>query len=86
MKTTIGLAAAKAKFSEVVERVIAGQTITVLRNGEPAVEIRPVIPVSAAETVERIKALRARIAARGTPQKRPRTGSLRALAHQGHRR
>ncbi len=87
MKQTIGLAEAKAKFSEVVERVRAGQTIVVLRNGEPAAEIRPVAPVPAAVTAERIKALRARIAARtGKPPKAAKKGRLRELAHRGHQR
>lgn len=81
---TIGLAEAKAKFSEVVERVVAGQTVVILRNGAPVVEIRAVTPVPASQTVERIRALRKRIAARAAGAK-PR-GRLRDLAHEGHRR
>ena len=84
MKETINLAEAKARLSEVVDRVVAGQTITILRRGVPAVELRPVKAVPPKETVARIRALRARIASRvKTGGKRSR---LRDLAHEGHRR
>jgi antitoxin (DNA-binding transcriptional repressor) of toxin-antitoxin stability system len=84
MKPTIGLAEAKARFSEVIDRVVAGQTIVISRNGAPAVEMRPVTPVPAGETVRRIRALRRRIAKSQGPVK---TGvRLRELAHKGHRR
>ncbi|MBV8155314.1 MAG: type II toxin-antitoxin system prevent-host-death family antitoxin [Candidatus Eremiobacteraeota bacterium] len=86
MNKTIGLAEAKAKFSEVIDRVVAGQTIVILRNGTPAAEIRPLAPVDPKETVARIKAIRKRVAryqAGQPPASRPR---LRDLAHQDHRR
>jgi prevent-host-death family protein len=62
MRKTIGLAEAKAHFSEVIERVVAGQTITILRNGKPAAEIRPVAEVDPKLTVARIRAIRDRVA------------------------
>jgi antitoxin (DNA-binding transcriptional repressor) of toxin-antitoxin stability system len=84
---TIGLAEAKAKLSELVDRVEAGATIVISRNGVPAVEMRPVTPVPVATTVARIRAMRARLAKRnkGKPP-RPEPGAQpRNLGRRGHR-
>ena len=86
MKSTIGLAEAKARFSEVVDRVVAGQRIVILRNGEPAVELRPVRSVAPEEVIDRIRMLRARIAERRAAPSPESHSTLRALAHKGHRR
>jgi prevent-host-death family protein len=87
MKMTIGLAEAKARFSEIIDRVVAGQTVVVMRSGKPAAEIRPLLPVNPKETVARIRAIRERVgrfqAERPEPKERPR---LRDLAHKDHRR
>jgi antitoxin (DNA-binding transcriptional repressor) of toxin-antitoxin stability system len=88
MRKTMNLADAKARFSEVVERAVAGQTTVILRNGMPVAEVRAIGDVDPKQTVARIRAIRERVAAyqaeRGeskTPRPRP-----RALAHEGHRR
>jgi prevent-host-death family protein len=87
MNMTIGVAEAKAKLSELVDRVETGDTIVISRNGKPIVEMRPIRRVSPDEVVKRIRALRARIARRNAdkpawPGRKP----LRQLAHEGHRR
>ncbi|HEY3674784.1 MAG TPA: type II toxin-antitoxin system prevent-host-death family antitoxin [Candidatus Tumulicola sp.] len=86
MKKTIGLAEAKTHFSEVIERVVAGQTITILKNGKPAAEIRPVLEVDPKETVARIRAIRERVAKyqAGRSVSEERRPRLRDLAHEGH--
>jgi prevent-host-death family protein len=84
---TIGVAEAKAKLSELVDRVETGDTIVISRNGEPVVEMRPIRRVSAAEAVKRLRTLRARIAKRNAGKPAwPGTKRLRELAHEGHRR
>jgi prevent-host-death family protein len=40
--TTIGLAEAKAKLSELVERAAAGETVEITRRGKPVAQIVPV--------------------------------------------
>jgi prevent-host-death family protein len=87
MEKTMNLAEAKSRFSEVIERVIAGQSVTIVRNGKPVAEIRPLRKPSAKETVAQIRAIRERVAAcqdRQTPTDAPRK-PLRDLAHEGHR-
>ena len=88
MDMTIGIADAKARLSELVERAAAGTTITISRNGQPLVEMRAVRQIPVAETVARIRALRARIARRnaGKPPWPPKGVRLRRLAHEGHHR
>jgi prevent-host-death family protein len=87
MSMTIGVAEAKAKLSELVDRVETGDTIVISRNGEPIVEMRPIRRVSATEAVKRIRALRARIAKRNVGKPAwPGAKRLRDLAHEGHRR
>ncbi len=39
----ITLSEAKAKFSEVVEKVMAGEAITITKMGKPAVELKPAV-------------------------------------------
>jgi prevent-host-death family protein len=64
MSETIGLADAKARLSEVIARVEAGETVIIARNGTPVAEIRPMRRVSPEDAVARIRALAARIAER----------------------
>ncbi len=88
MKMTIGLAEAKAKLSEILDRVEAGDTVVISRNGSPVAEIRPHKGVAVADTIARIRALRRRIAKRnaGKPKWPPEGVSWRDIAHEGHRR
>jgi prevent-host-death family protein len=88
MKMTIGLAEAKAKLSEILDRVESGETVVISRNGTPVAEIRPLKAPSVADTVARIRALRQRIAKRnaGKPPWPPEGKSWRDIAHEGHRR
>ena len=85
---TIGLAEAKAKLSEIIDRVESGECVLISRNGAPVAEIRPFKPPSLADTVARIRALRRRIAKRnaGKPPWPPEGTSWRDIAHEGHRR
>jgi prevent-host-death family protein len=85
MDQTIGLADAKAHFSEVIARVEAGETIVISRNGDAVAELRPVRPVSAEEAIARIRALRKRIAKRNEGKEPWPESSYRDLAHEGHR-
>lgn len=88
MKMTIGLAEAKAKLSEILDRVESGETLVISRNGSPVAEIRPFKTPSVADSVARIRALRKRIAKRnaGKPAWPPEGKSWRDIAHEGHRR
>ena len=88
MKMTIGLAEAKSKLSEILDRVEAGETVVISRNGAPVAELRPHKPVNAADTIARIRAIRRRIAKRnaGKPQWPPEGKSWREMAHENHRR
>jgi antitoxin (DNA-binding transcriptional repressor) of toxin-antitoxin stability system len=87
MIQTIGLADAKARFSEIVDRVEAGETVVISRNGDPIVEMRPLHRLSAAEAVEKIRAIGKRVAKRnaGKPAWPPEGESLRNVAHNRHR-
>jgi prevent-host-death family protein len=82
---TIGLAEAKAKLSELVERVETGETIVISRNGQPVVEMRPLKPLSLSDVAARIRAIRARIAKRNAGKRRWPKGRVRDTAHRGHR-
>ncbi len=88
MKMTIGLAEAKAKLSEILDRVEAGESVVISRNGAPVAELRPFKTPAVADTIARIRALRRRIAKRnaGKPKWPPEGKSWREIAHEGHRR
>ena len=87
MKSTIGLAQAKARLSEVIDRVESGDTIVIARNGEPVAELRPIRRSSPAETVKRIRAIGKRVAKRNKSKAPWPEGdrSLRDIAHEHHR-
>jgi prevent-host-death family protein len=87
MSLTIGLAEAKARLSEVIDRVETGETIIIARNGEPVAELRPLRRVSAEEAVKRIRAIARRVAKRneGKEPWPPSGYGLRDVAHQRHR-
>ena len=84
---TIGLAEAKARLSEMIDRVEAGETIIIARNSEPVAELRPLKRLTPAEAVARIRAIGKRVAKRNAgkapwPAKGQR---LRDVAHQRHK-
>jgi prevent-host-death family protein len=87
VKSTIGLAQAKAHLSEVIDRVLGGETILIARNGEPVAELRPVRRMSPEETVKRIRAIAKRVAKRNRDKEAwPEAGrTVRELAHERHR-
>ena len=87
MRSTIGLAQAKARLSEVIDRVLSGETIVIARNGEPVAELRPVRRESPEETVKRIRTIAKRVAKRNRAKEPwPETGrTVRELAHERHR-
>lgn len=59
----IGVYDAKARFSELIRDVEAGQEVTITRHGRPVARIVPVAPVEGvgAEWAERVRALRREI-------------------------
>ena len=64
MNETIGLADAKARLSEVIARVEAGETIVIARNGTPVAEVRPIRRLTPAEAAARIREIGNRVAKR----------------------
>jgi prevent-host-death family protein len=84
---TIGLADAKARLSEVIDRVEAGETVIIARNGLPVAELRPVRRVSPEDAVKKIRAIARRVPKRnlGKPAWPQDGRSLRDIAHEGHR-
>ena len=87
MNETIGLAEAKARLSEVIDRVEAGETLIIARNGLPVAEVRPVRRVSPAEAVKKIRAIAKRVSKRNEAKAPwPPVGrSIREIAHERHR-
>jgi prevent-host-death family protein len=85
---TIGLAEAKARLSEMIDRVEAGETIVISRNALPVAELRPLRRLSPEEAVAKIRAIGKRVAKRnaGKPPWPGEGQSLREIAHKGHRR
>jgi prevent-host-death family protein len=84
---TIGIAEAKARLSEVIDRVESGETIIIARNGAPVAELRPLGKVSPEDAVKRIRAIGLRVAKRnrGKESWPPGGASLRDVAHDRHR-
>jgi prevent-host-death family protein len=87
MSVTIGLAEAKARLSEVIDRVEGGETIVISRNGAPVAELRPLRRASPEETVKNIRAIAKRVAKRNKDKEPwPASGqSLRDIARSRHR-
>jgi prevent-host-death family protein len=83
----MGLAEAKARLSEILDRVEGGETVLISRNGEAVAEVRPVKRLTPAQAVARIRALRAKIAKRnaGKPAWPGEGKRLRDVIHEGHR-
>jgi prevent-host-death family protein len=84
---TIGIADAKARLSEVIARVEAGETVIIARNGRPVAEVRPVRSVSPDDAVKKIRAIVKRVSKRnqGQPSWPEGGGTLRGRAHARHR-
>jgi prevent-host-death family protein len=84
---TIGLAEAKARLSELVDRVEAGETIVISRNGKEVAALRPVRRLTPEETVAKIRELAERIRKRnaGKPPWPPSGKSWRDVAHERHK-
>jgi len=87
MNETIGLADAKARLSELIDRVEAGETVIIARNGLPVAEVRPVRHISPEDAVKKIRAIAKRVSKRNLGKASwPQEGrSLRDVAHAGHR-
>lgn len=87
MNETIGLADAKARLSELTDRVEAGETVIIARNGLPVAEVRPVRRVSPEDAVKKIRAIAKRVSKRNQGKETwPGIGrSLRDIAHEHHR-
>jgi prevent-host-death family protein len=86
MNETIDLADAKAHLSELIDRVEAGETVIIERNGLPVAEVRPVGGVSPEDAVKKIRAIAKRVSKRNLGMAAwPAEGrSLRDVAHDGH--
>jgi prevent-host-death family protein len=87
MNETIGLADAKARLSELIDRVEAGETVIIARNGLPVAEVRPVCHVSPEDAVKKIRAIAKRVSKRnvGKATWPPEGRTLREVAHEEHR-
>lgn len=85
---TIGLAEAKARLSEVIDRVESGETIIITRSDRPVAQLQPLRRLSAEEAVTKIRAIRKRAAKRnaGKPPWPAPGERFRDIAHRGHRR
>lgn len=83
MGMTIGLVDLKARLSEIVERVEAGEIIVISRNGNPVVEMRPLQRLAPAEAAAKVRAIGERVAKRnkGKAAWPPEGQSLRRIAH-----
>jgi len=88
MQTWFDEREARARFSELVDRAVIGESLIILRNGEPVAELRPFKTPTVEETVARIRALRRRIAKRnaGKPGWPLNGKTWREMAHEGHER
>jgi prevent-host-death family protein len=60
MNKTIGIAVAKARLFEIIDRVESGETIIIARNGAPVAQLRP-LERESLEDAKRIRAIGQRI-------------------------
>jgi prevent-host-death family protein len=56
MNKTIGIAVAKARLFEIIDRVESGETIIIARNGAPVAQLRP-LERESLEDAKRIRAI-----------------------------
>jgi prevent-host-death family protein len=59
MNKTIGIAVAKARLFEVIDRVEFGETIIIVRNGAPVAQLRP-LERESLKDAKRIRAIEQR--------------------------
>lgn len=82
--TELGTADAKARFSELLARVEAGETITIRRHGRPVAQLVPV--KSKVSPEDKLKRVEAFLAWRDREGPRlPRGTSIRDLVNEGRR-
>jgi prevent-host-death family protein len=83
----MGLGEAKARLSELIDRVEAGETVVIARNGLPVAEVRPIRRLSPEDAVKKIRAIAKRVSKRNLAKgSLPADGrSVREKAHDGHR-
>jgi prevent-host-death family protein len=75
MNKTIGIAVAKARLFEIIDRVESGETIIIARNGSPVAQLRP-LERESEEDAKRIRAIGQRAAKRNkTMQYSPLNGT-----------
>lgn len=55
--STVGSFEAKTKLAELLDKVEAGETVTITRHGKPVAQLVPVKAVTAADELERMRAL-----------------------------
>jgi prevent-host-death family protein len=63
--STHGVAHAKNHLSELIDRALAGEDVTITRHGRPVVQLRPVQPELGPVRPEHLDWLAARAASRG---------------------
>ena len=87
MSVPIGLAEAKARLSELIDRVESGETIIISRNGGAVAELRPLQRVSPEEAAAKIRAIGKRVAKRNAKKAPwpPAGKSIRDIIHERHR-
>lgn len=87
MNVIIGLAEAEARLSEVIDRVEAGESVIISRNGTPVAELRPIRRPSTEDTIEKIRAIAKRVSKRNAAKAPwPQDGlGIRDVAHERHR-
>ncbi len=54
--STHSVAEAKSKFSELIDRALAGEDVIITRHGEPVVELKPVAAKPAPASLKRVTA------------------------------
>jgi prevent-host-death family protein len=63
MNKTIGIAVAKARLFEIIDRVESGETIIIVRNGAPVAQLRP-LERESLEDAKRLRAIGQRVTKR----------------------
>jgi prevent-host-death family protein len=82
--STHGIAEAKNKLSNLIDRALKGEGIVITRRGEPVVELKPVQPPPLPITEADIEWLRARLAGR-TPAKTDAGTLIREMRDEGEK-
>jgi antitoxin (DNA-binding transcriptional repressor) of toxin-antitoxin stability system len=64
---TVSLAQAKARLSELLDKVESGEEVTITRHGRPVAHIRQAVPPQKPLPLEKLAAFRARLPRWGKP-------------------